>query len=106
MQSPAGQRSTARGREKLSIGGLGSLQVFLSFFVIRIEPQCFTKLNHRLRDLALGQVQFAQIIVSNCQLWVRPQRSQIMQLGSLEISLSKERVGKSKLSIRVIWPEL
>src|SRR6266550_1196283 len=106
MQSPAGQRSAARGWEKLSIGRLRGMQVFLSFFVIRIEPQCFTKLDHRLRDLALGQVEFTQVIVSNSQLWIRPKRSQIMQLGSLEISLSKKRVGKSKLSIRVIWPEL
>src|SRR6266536_852731 len=106
MQSPAGQRSAARGREKLSIGRLRRMQVFLSFLVIRIEPQCFTKLDHRLRDLALSQVKFAQVIVSNSQLRVRPQRSQIMQLGSLEISVSKKRVGKSKLGVRVIGLEL
>src|SRR6266496_5289753 len=89
MQSPAGQRSTARSREKLSIGRLRGMQVFLSFFVIRIEPQCFTKLDHRLRDLALGQVEFTQVIVSNSQLRVRPQRSQIMQLGSSRSPLAK-----------------
>src|SRR5438128_1236481 len=105
MQSPAGQESAARGRKKLRISRLGGMQVFLSFFVIRIEPQCFTKLNHGLRDLALGQVQFAQIIVSNCQLWIRPKRRQIMDLGFLEISLRKKRVGKSQLGVGEIRPE-
>src|SRR6266480_1025247 len=106
MQSPAGQRSAARGRKKLSIGCLRGMQVFLSFLVFRIEPQGFAKLNHRLRDLTLAEVQFAQTIVSNGQLGIRPNRSQIMHLGSLEIALSEKRVGKSKLSVRVVWPEL
>ncbi len=74
MQSPAGQRSAARGRKKLSIGRLGSLQVFLGFFVLWIEPQRFTKLNQGLRDLALTEINFAEIVVGDRQLRIRTQR--------------------------------
>jgi len=106
MQGPAGQRSAARGRKKLGIGCLRGMQVFLSFFVAWIEPQCFAKLNHGLRSLALGQVHFAQTIISNCKLWIRPKRRQIMRLGFLEVSLRKQRVGKPKLGVWIIWPQL
>src|SRR6266480_569001 len=106
MQSPAGQRSAACRRKKLSIGCLRGMQVFLSFFVTWIKPQCLAKLNHGLRGLALGQIKFAQIVVSNCQLRVRSERSLIMQLGLLEIFLRKKRVSKLKLGIWVIRPEL
>src|SRR5947208_16546905 len=106
MQSPAGQRSAARGRKKLSIGRLGSMQIFLGFLVLWIEPQRLTKLNHGLRDLALTEINFAEIVIGDCQLRIRTQRRQIMHLRLSQIPLCKERVGKPQLGVRVIRPEL
>jgi hypothetical protein len=42
------------------------LQIFLGFFVFGIQAQRFSELNNGLRDLALTQEQFAQIIIRNC----------------------------------------
>src|SRR6476469_5844977 len=106
MQSPAGQRSAACSRKKLSIGCLRSMQVFLSLFVAWVESQCFAELNHGLRGLALGQVHFAEVIMGNSQLGVPPKCRQIMSLRLLQVAFCKKRVGKEKLGGRVIGPEL
>jgi hypothetical protein len=55
-----------------------------------------------LGDLALGQVEFAQIIVSNCQLRVGAQHRQIIPFGLLEISFREKRIGKAEFSVGII----
>ena len=56
MKHAIPQESLTRGWENFGIGCLRHAQVFLRFLVSRIAPQRFVELDHRLRDLALGQI--------------------------------------------------
>jgi len=48
MKSVAGQKSVVCLPKKFCVACLSDAQVFLGFLVVRIEPQGFAKLNHRL----------------------------------------------------------
>jgi len=66
MKSAGNQKLVVRVPKKRSVACFGDPQIFLGFFVFGIQAQRFTELNNGLRNLALTQEQFAQIIIRNC----------------------------------------
>ena len=87
------------GWEKRGIRRLRQAQVFLGFFVSGIAPQRFSELDHGLRNLALGQVQSAQIVVDNCLLRISPNCRKVISLRLLQISFREKSIREAKLPL-------